>query len=438
MLGIATLVGLLLLLAIGTWRRPAVGFAAVLCLYGLKQWGQDSSPFLSEHREIANFAVAILVAVGLWRMRGQQRPAHIKSLPRSWVLAIALYLYAFASLAWAPDPQGSLQQWALDAPYVAVIAFAAPLLLQNHEDVRHVCSWTVVVGGILCALALFFGHWGARGLLLAGDVLDQETNPLAIASLGGTVCVMAVLSIQQASWWRKLLYAVLGPIALATIVRSGSRGQLLAAGLALLLGWPLASSRRSFRAWLTLAVAVGVLSAVGFWIWQHVNLNVDSGRWDAQQSQEQVQGRLEIAGSLLQRTISNPGSLIFGLGNSSSFYYAGIYPHIAAAEVLAEEGLVGMALYLSIMVATGGSLSRLMTASVGRLDPVARNAYGLLAALFVFELTLTMKEGTLLSSTYVFAYAAIIGRMSQQPATEPDASSAQPQITALPFPNLMR
>ncbi len=440
MLGLTTFTGLLLLLVVGSWKRPAVAFAAVLCLYGLKQWGQDTSLFLVEHRTVANFAAAILVGVGLLRIRRDEQSTRATSVPLPWVLGMALYLYALATLAWTPSLKAALDEWLKEGPYVAVIAFASPLLLRSHADVRQVCNWTILIGGTLCALALFLGHWGSRGLLLIGDVFEDETNPLALASLAGTVCVMAMLSIQHANWWRKLLYAVIVPIALATIVRSGSRGQLLAAGLALLVGWPLASSRRNFGAWLTLAVAGGVLYVVGSWILQHVDLNIGSSRWSALDSQEQVQGRLDMAAALLRQSIDNPASLVFGLGNSSAFYYVGFYPHIAAAEILGEEGLVGMAIYLSIIIATGVNVWRLICAPRDQADPVARHAYGVLAALFVFELILTMKEGTLLSSTYVFAYAAIVGRLVQRnsDASAMLTASLQPTELALPFPNLMK
>lgn len=437
MLGIATFGGLFLLLAIGTWRRPAVAFAAVLCLYGLKQWGQDTSPFLVEHRTIANFMVAILVGFGLLRMSGQERMPGAKSLSLPWVLGIVLYLYAFMTLAWTPDLPGALQEWGLQIPYVLLVAFAAPLLLRSYEDVQQVCHWLVLVGGALCALALFLGHWGGRGLLLSGDSLDQEANPLAIASLAGTVCVMAMLSIQHSAWWRKLLYAGIVPIALATIIRSGSRGQLLATGLALLLGWPLVSSKRNLGAWLMLAAAAGVLDTVGSWIWQH--LSVDSARWSSLQSQEDVHGRLTMAAELLRYATASPASFFFGLGNSSSFYYLRFYPHIVPAEVLGEEGLVGMAIYLSMLVATCSCIWRLTTASDSRPDTTVRHAYGVLAALFAFEFILTTKQGSLLGSTYVIAYAAILGRMVHwRRASIPVAAPPEAEVLALPFTNLLR
>src|SRR5579863_4011449 len=133
--------GLLVTLAIGTLRRPAVAYAAVLCLYGLQQWGEDSSLFLALHHTIANWGVASLVAIGLFglrRFQGQLAPG----VSRAWALGIALYLYAFFSLAWSPDLKIALTQWAAQIPYILVIGVASPLLLRNNDDVKCVCDWT--------------------------------------------------------------------------------------------------------------------------------------------------------------------------------------------------------------------------------------------------------------------------------------------------------
>jgi hypothetical protein len=437
MLGLVTFFGLLLALLIGTLRRPAVAFAAVLCLYGLKQWGQDTSPFLVEHRTIANWSAAVLVAIALLRPQGRdgQHTTAISSMP--WVLGIALYAYAFITLAWSPDWKLAIAQWASQAPYVIVVAVVAPLLLNNAQDVRRICDWTVMIGTALCGLALFFGHWGARGLLVSGDLSAAETDPLAIAGLGGTICVAAMLAFPGAPWRKKLLYALAVPVGLAVILRSGSRGQLVATALALLVGWPLVSARRSLSTWVALAAVALVLNLLGTWLFQQ--LGVDSYRWTGSQSQEDITGRLAMASALLQHAIAHPASLVFGLSNSSSFFYMGIYPHIAPLEVLAEEGLIGATIYLCMVASTLQSILRIKASNSERADSSARYPLAVLTALLVFEFVLSLKQGQLLSSTYVIAYAAMLGRMAAwQPAASSHLSMAESVTPVQPFPNLMR
>jgi O-antigen ligase len=131
--------------------------------------------------------------------------------------------------------------------------------------------------------------------------------------------------------------------------------------------------------------------------------------------------------------------MIFGLGNSSAFPILGIYPHIAGLEVLAEEGFVGALMYLAIIYFAARSVLRI----AGRpdLSDFRRNALGVLTGLFVFELVLTQKQGSLLSSFYVWAYAITLARL-EAPVPVKTNRPVREKVTASPslgrFQNLMR
>ncbi len=143
-----------------------------------------------------------------------------------------------------------------------------------------------------------------------------------------------------------------------------------------------------------------------------------------------------MAQALLGAAFSKPGSILFGIGNSSSFQILGIYPHITALEVIAEEGMVGAILYLSIL---GVALRSIIRLSRSVADQAARNTLAVLAALFCFELILTWKQGSLLSSFYVFGYAIILGRLEGPVADPLPNEAASNSAKALPlFSNLMR
>jgi len=62
-----------------------------------------------------------------------------------------------------------------------------------------------------------------------------------------------------------------------------------------------------------------------------------------------------------------------------------------------------------------------------------------LVGLFVFELVLSWKQGTLLSSVYVFAYSIMLGRIDLQLVE--GSTPAEPQLAMSsrlpPFSNLM-
>ena len=411
MFGLATYLGLVLVMLVGAIRRPAVAFAGVLCMYGLKQWGQNTSALLVQHRTVSNFFVGALVLAAIAIVAFRRDGLDLR-MPKPWKLAVVLYAYAFMTLSFTPDLDAALGAWALQWLYILTFAVVAPFLLNKMDDVKIALSATVHIGGVICALALFAGSWGPRGLVVFGDIYEQETNPLAIASLGGTVFLGALFLLRMPQpWWRKIHVAAFIPIGIAVIIRSQSRGQLGAAGIAAAIGWLLVSRKALGTRVFSLALAAVLLGLIGWAVWGQ--LPIDPARWSGELAENDAQGRLNMAEALLSQATNSPGSLIFGLGNSSAYYYLGFYPHVAALEVIAEEGLLGIALYSAIIVTTLLSAASLFRAMNETSASAHRVAAAAILALFVFELALTMKQGSLLSSTYVFAYAATIARMAR-------------------------
>jgi hypothetical protein len=98
---LATYVLLLGALVAGTLFRPAVAVAGVICLFGLKQWGQVAHPFLLEHPLFSNYAIGVLVLVGV-AMRFVAGQCPWCDAPRAWWTALGLYAYALLSLLWTP------------------------------------------------------------------------------------------------------------------------------------------------------------------------------------------------------------------------------------------------------------------------------------------------------------------------------------------------
>jgi hypothetical protein len=435
MLGIISVLLIVGLLIAATWRHPPVAIAAILCLFGLKQWGQNSSPLLADFRTFANWAVAFIVIIGLIKAassyfsRGSRIPVTL------W-LAVAMLLYAFATLIWSPITDVALTQWSLASPYLLMIVAAAPSLVRDQKDFLLSIRWTMLVGSVLCLLALLFGTWGDRGLMVLGDRTESQSNPLAIASLGGTIMVAAAACLfMRASLWQRLLYLLVAAIGLAVVLRSGSRGQLAAAAIALLACWPLTVSRdRRLGALVLLPLILGCLSWLGYTLW--TELGIESERWTGQTSSEDAAGRLDMAAALLGKSFASPATALFGLSNSSSFYHIGFYPHIAALEVLAEEGLVGFILLCIFLAVTFRNLIRFRGLQTG---PTGILVAAMLTGLFTFEFLLTFKQGTLISSTYVFFYGIVAERvlLSAAGAAVPAAAGAHNRTFAKPA-NLMR
>jgi O-antigen ligase len=430
MIGILSYCVLMALLAIGTLRTPAVAFAAVLCLFGLKQWGQSTSMLIVEHRTATNIAIGCLVLLGLL-MRVVRGQCVFCRLPPVTLFVILLYGYALVSLVWTPDKETSLEQWALAFPYLITVTVLGPLLIATTGDTRRVAYWTIFVGGSLLALAMVFGHWGSRGLIVEGDNYEVETNPLAIASLAGTVSVFAALSLQRGTplLLKALLIAIV-PLGFAVILRSGSRGQLLAAVIAVVVAWPIAYRQKnigSFLAW----VAGAATTVAGVWFASTL-VDLNTKRWSVAGSNDDVTGRLDMGFALVGHAVSNPLTLLFGLGNSSAFHYVGYYPHVTVLEVLGEEGLLGLALFLAVIYLTLRSAVRLIRSPAVAGNAPRRAAVGILIGAFLFELILVNKQGGLLGCEYVTAYALVLGRlevlMRRSPSPASSATRAAPSL----------
>jgi hypothetical protein len=414
MLGLTTYLLILLALLVGTWRRPAAGIGAVLCLYGLKQWGQSTTALFSEYRQFTNFAVFAICLLGLYRA-SRQRPCVFCKLPPTAVLVWMMFGYAFVTVSWAPDPQTSLEQWTSAIPYIITVTLLAPLLLGDLDDTRTAFIATALAGAAICTLALAFGTWGDRGLVVFGhaalqddsNIYRYETNPLALSSMAGTVLLICALSLGRPNRMiMKLFSLACIPIALIVILKSGSRGQAMASGIGFLVALPVAFRPKDGKSLGALvAVAIIVLGLA----WLGISLvDLHSERWTNSQASQDVEGRLLMAQGLLEASTSSAMTTIFGLGNSSAFTVVGYYPHIAGLEVVAEEGMVGAIIYFSIIFCAIRSVRRLLRA---QLTDRQRNGLAILTGLFVFELILSWKQGSLLFSVYVFAYAIALARL---------------------------
>ncbi|MEJ0005136.1 MAG: hypothetical protein WDM77_01775 [Steroidobacteraceae bacterium] len=430
-------------LIIGVWRRPTVGIAAVLCLYGLKQWGQSSSGFFAEHREFTNFAVFFIALFGVVRA-AQQRSCVFCRLPTTAVLVLALYAYALMSLTWTPDIEAALGQWLALGPYVITIALLAPLLFSDFDGAKNAFTWTALVATVICALALWFGTWGSRGLVIFGhdasgdNFLDFETNPLAMSSMAGTVVVIAALWFARPN--RPSLRAIAAVcilIGVAVILRTGSRGQLIATGAAVVVALPIAYRLAEARSIAAFAFAVVLVAGLGWWATSLVHF--DASRWESARSLEDVTGRIDNAQLLLRASTANLHGMVFGLGNSSAFKILGIYPHITGLEVIAEEGIIGAAMYFGILALAVRSIWRI--AHRADFDDLKRNVLAMLTGLLVFELIISWKQGSLLISVYVFAYAIALARLETPIGAVKHAVAPMlsPIHSVLPrFQNLMR
>jgi len=417
-------------LLITLWKYPGVALAGVLCMFGLEQWGQATTTFFAQHHTATNYLIGGILVLAILAQGFKSGFSFLSGYPTIGWLILVLFLYAFASTQWAPRPSISLDLWNARWPYIVSMIVLSPLLITQTRDLRSVNIGLLIIGGLLVVLLLFFVKWDHRRI-----VLDHELgNPLAVSSMAGMIVLVAVLTDPwpNAKLWFPVKWVLVG-LSLALIVKSATRGQLLATFLACVACWPISRRLANLRQFAVLGSIVGFLGVATGWALQEFSSQQVYGgsgsRWSEHSAQEDISGRLSNAIFLVRLAFESPDTLLIGLGNSAAYdpRLLGIYPHFVPLEVLAEEGLIGFGLYVLILFyILAGTVRTLRLVSE---KPSERLLLGGLAGLCLFTLLLSFKQGSLLLNLEPFMLAIMLGRYEHalhraysQDSTEPELS----------------
>ena len=433
MLGALVYVGVFGLLTVGTLRKPAVGLAAALCMFVIEQWGQTKVPFVASHGSLTNYLFGSVVLLGVVSqfLRGQgirplNGPVH--------ACVILLYLYSAASLTWTPASAPAIEEWDHNLPYAVLLLVLAPMLVRNIEDARDGLVATRAAGGLLAICFALFVEYGFRSVTSEIATADDVRLPGALAELGGYLFIICCLLARRTPF--SLAFSiglmVLGGL---LVMHSGTRGQLLSmilcAGTFVVISRSTSARQRNL-----LLVVGGTLSALAAYfafieLSQLFETN-QGARWTLEGAESAYGGRLDMAGALLDRYWSSgPLAIIFGLGTSASFApdIVGFYPHIVPVEILGELGMVGAALYIAIVWRTASLTLKIFDTQDPRSDD--RRITTVVAALFTFELLLSLKEGSLLRGINVFLFAILLeGLALRARQAVSDLTAVQPSATS--------
>lgn len=205
-----------------------------------------------------------------------------------------------------------------------------------------------------------------------------------------------------------------GVVAMAAFIcfQSGSRGQTLALFIVLVIFLPLSRRIRNIQGFVATMVSIGLVALVASWGFDQLT-EAQGKRWDLDRMLVHYEtGRFDPAMRLL--TVwgdSNPLRWIIGLGSAASFApeIIGFYPHLVPLEVLGELGVIGFVLFLVIIVRTFLLVKR--SSGYVTQDPPLRGLVATIGGLFLFEFILCFKQGSLLGSTNLFAFAILVGTL---------------------------
>ena len=399
-------------LFIALWKYPAVALAGVFCMFGLEQWGQATTTFFVQHQTATNYLIGGILVLAVMVQGVKKGFSLLSDFPPVGWLILALFVYAFASAQWAPRSDISLDLWASRWPYLVIFIVLSPLLITQSRDLRAANIGLLVGGGFLTILLLFFVKWEYRLIVLGHNF----GNPLAVSTMAAMVVLVAVLADPwpESRWWFPLKWMLIG-LCLALVVRSASRGQLLGTLLVSFACWPISRRLANVKQFVILGLVVVFLGGATSWAIQEYSSDQQiygarGNRWNEQSAQEDVSSRLINAIFLVRLAYESPETVLIGLGNSASYdpRILGIYPHFVPLEVLAEEGLIGFGLYLTILFCSIRSCLRCFRSITN--NPRERLLLGGLVGLYMFTLLLSFKQGSLLGNLEFFMLSIILGR----------------------------
>lgn len=400
-------------------KQPCIMVAAAVCVFGFEQWAQVKMPFFVHNSTVLNIYVGVFTLLGVITvaLRGHNP---LNPFPTGVKLVYAIYIYGYVSIIWSINARQSAVIMGAYGPYIASSVFLAPLLVYRPEHFKKALLTAVLMGTIIMVLLITgtkIHDWG-RTIVLEHNVkvLDKggeytdRLSPLAIAEMGGQVALIVMLmnfSGLQRIWSLARWFIV--ALGFFLIVRSGSRGQLLAIFVVGITFFGASRSQskagQAVRSVVSLALLAGLAIATMLVLDAFDRWNVESMTEDYQQT------RFETSSILLSYWFqSSPLRWIFGLGGAASWddRILGAYCHVQPVEVLAEFGVIGFGLYVAIIYQLFRSW--LNVTKIYRADPQKRGMSVALAALFSFTFILSLKQGSFIGTPMFGMFAIMLFR----------------------------
>jgi O-antigen ligase len=332
--------------------RPAIGAPALLVLI----FFENSVP--------SGLAVPVLlVAVGMIAFGWTRLPP--PSAPLAWAAGFALW--AFASSLWANDLAKTTEQY-LGLALALCFLLALPVLIGSEADLR-------MFFGAFVLLAVVTGIVGIAAVA-SGEVTRaaggaDEPNAFAMYQVIAFPFALLLAATGRSAWVRAAGYAAL-PVIIAAVLAAGSRGGLIALGVATALIMLVPSIRlyRSSRHGWTLAAVVGVALVASLPLvlpslsdrLSREDSAAGSGRVNEWRTAIKAFGEEPVAGlgfggyyvasNRLLRSTPEVDLRRFRIVSP------GVRVHSAYFGVAAELGLIGLALFAGLLISTALALRR--------------------------------------------------------------------------------
>jgi O-antigen ligase len=377
--------------------------------------------------------VSAVLALGVYVVV-QDGPRRLGLIASPTTAALLAFLcWAAASVPGALN-QGQAFHMVVGDLVKSVLLYAVMVgCVRGVRDVERLCVVYFAAAAIYAAVVLTrFTVGGADWRL--GDLYYYDANDFATFAVTAIPLGVFLLTTRRAVVLRGLA-AVGIVVLLAGLVRSGSRGGLLAlvAALGFLAVWYRAVPGR-WRGAAVAAMALVVLLTASGRYWEQMQTIVQPGNDYNVTGKE---GRLAIwrrgLGYVLRRPVLGVGADNFPVaeGEISPLAYRQEYgigvpwmaPHDAFIQVAAELGVPGFALFLWLLAATLGALGHLQRAPPESPAPIGALAAALMASLAGFVVGALFLSLAYAGMLYALLALAVALRKAARLATVPGAAA---------------
>ncbi len=401
-----------------TLFKPRWAILFIIILYPLEQLLSATSVFFASHHMLLNIIVGVLAIVGAASaflsnrrpLRGYMNPV--------WLLTVALYAWAVFGIMFSPDKKKAIEDFTVGLPYLGLLLVFPGLLVNDVVDFRRLLVPTMVIGTAIIVLiitspntTIFSGRLGLEGL--GPDSKIQ--NPLATATLGGTIVIIAAL-FKPTRFPLFVNLVRLGALGsgLAIAMLSGSRGQLLGAGLVSLLMFPFARRVKNIFQFVSVSFSAVFVLGLGYLVLSLVTTTDAASRWDMSTLESGLGSRWSMITTMLGEFLSSPMNYLQGLGTSSfQTYWTGggdlPYVHNMPVQILTEHGLIGATLLMAILVLVARASYLLMKHY--RDDPGMLSTAAIIIAICMYQLLLSFKQGSFFTSAVPFWWFLVLSKV---------------------------
>jgi O-antigen ligase len=340
--------------------RPINAVALWVFMFPLEQALQSQTTFFHSNQTALNMICGSVVCIAMLRKQVSAEGRISQVLNPAFGTLALLLVFAGISMNWSAYKSNASEQIWWNFPYIVVSIVCVPLCVASLQDIGQLRKLVMLFGCVLAA-AIFadqnFTFFAERARLELGA--GQRGNPLAVAEVGGLMMIFAALGpggdIRKVALLVRGITIVLGA---GLCLTSGSRGQLVAAVLVSFILFPFTRPMGNVRSVISL---LATILLVGGLLYLSTVLFLSSenlSRWSTDSLSGGAGDRLDFVRNYFDVWLRDPSVWVFGLGTMSfgAIVSSGNFVENLNVEILIEEGLVGLVLYLAVLVCVGRSI----------------------------------------------------------------------------------